>query len=94
MMDIVLNFAWMNTSILPPILLVILVCVIIILIYLYKSSEFIDKKIFTWILCIIIVFFVVANILIIYKNLPPDVKFRLLPYAAPHLTAAFHKVCK
>jgi len=72
-----LNWTWVNLPVLSPIFLVILASIIFILFYLYKTSELMNKKKLTWLLITFIFFFILANILIIQKNQPPQIKFRL-----------------
>lgn len=72
-----INWMWANLPILSPILLVIFVSVIFILIYLYHTSELMNKKKLITILIIVIFLLVLTNLLIIRQNRPPKVKFRL-----------------
>jgi len=72
-----LNWAGIIFSTLSPILLLIFISVIAILVYLYKTSEVINKKVLSWILVIVIFVFVLAHIQIWLKNRPPELKFRL-----------------
>ncbi|UCE05828.1 MAG: tetratricopeptide repeat protein [bacterium] len=73
-----LNWTWANLPVLSPIFLVILASIIFIVFYLYKTSELMNKKKLTWLLITFIFLFILANILIIQKRRPPEVKFRLI----------------
>ena len=66
-----------NMSMLSPIFVVAIASIIIILIYLYKTSELINKKKLSWMLIIVLLLFIIANALTILKNRPPEIKFRL-----------------
>lgn len=72
-----LNWLGINFSFLSPILLFIFISVVAILIFLYKTSEVINKKVLGWIFVIVIFVFVLAQIQIWRKNRPPELKFRL-----------------
>jgi len=72
-----LNWLWRNLSVLSPILLVGLAASVFILIYLYKTSELMNKKKLAWILGIVIFIFIIVNIRIFLNNRLPEVKFRL-----------------
>ena len=58
-------------------LLLILISIIAILLYLYKTSEVINKKVLGWILVIVIFVFILAHIQLWLKNRAPELKFRL-----------------
>lgn len=71
------NWSLANLPMLSPILLVILASIIFILLYLYKASELMNKKKLIGMLAIVIFLFLLTNLLMIWQNRPPAVKFRL-----------------
>ncbi len=72
-----LNWKWPNLLTSSPILLIIFISIIFILLFLYKTSELINKKKLGWMLVMVILLFIFSNILIFIKNQPPKVSFRL-----------------
>ena len=77
--NLFLPLNWMSTNFptFLPILLVVLASIIFILIYLYKTSELMNKKKLTWILIIVILLFILTNLGIFLNNRQPEIKFRL-----------------
>jgi len=72
-----LSWKLASLPILSPIFLVILASIIFILLYLYKTSELLNKKRLIGILVVVILLFLAVNILMVQQNRPPAIKFRL-----------------
>lgn len=78
------NFFLLNTLNafnISPILIVILVSVIFVLIYLYKTSEVMNKTFLASMLTAVLIVFIGINIFILLKKRPPKADFRLTFYS-------------
>lgn len=71
----------LNIFNISPILIVVLVSVIFILIYLYKTSEVMNKTFLVWMLTAVLIVFIGINIFIFFKKRPPKADFRLTFYS-------------
>ncbi len=76
-LSVPLSWNLASLPILSPIFLVILASIIFILLYLYKTSELLNKKTMIGILIVVILFFLALNILMIHQGRPPTMRFHL-----------------
>ncbi len=79
-MGIVLHWIVTNVPALLPVFVVIFVSAILILIYLYKTSEMMNKKILTWLIVSFSVIFIAATVFHLLKNRSPQLEFRLIVF--------------
>ncbi|MCI0493556.1 hypothetical protein L0Z72_01005, partial [candidate division KSB1 bacterium] len=79
----------MKMLFISPVLLIAFICIIFILIYLYKTSELINKRKLGFLIVFFAVLFIIGNLLYFVQNKEPEQKFRLTIYpfqAADHLS--------
>jgi len=77
-MGIVLHWIVTNVPALLPVFVVIFISAILILVYLYKTSEMMNKKILAWLIISFSAIFVAATVFHLLKNRPPHLEFRLV----------------
>lgn len=79
-MGIVLHWIVTNVPALLPVFVVIFISAILILIYLYKTSEMMNKKILSWLIISFSAIFIAATVYHFITTRPPQLEFRLIVF--------------